>query len=93
VHRRVDFVKSQNHHSHPSEEDTWQGDQQFADSEFGRCRGKNSLEISEFAAKYKLRRGRDFEEFEGRMRSGVTSQKLSSEGKDVEFFGWKSLKV
>jgi hypothetical protein len=50
----------------------WQGDQQFTNSKFGRCRCKNSLEIYEFAEKYKLKRGRDLEEFEGRTIFGVT---------------------
>jgi hypothetical protein len=38
------------------------------------------LRILEFAARTKLRRDRDFEEFEGRMRFEVTSQKSSSGG-------------
>jgi hypothetical protein len=55
--------------------------------EAARSACKNSLEIFEFAANYKLKRGREFKEFKGRMRSGFTSQKLSSGGNDAEFFG------
>jgi hypothetical protein len=47
---------------------------------------EESLGILEFAARTKLRRDRDFEEFEGKMRVEVTSQKSSSEG-DAELFG------
>jgi hypothetical protein len=36
--------------------------------------------ILEFAARTKLRRDRDFEELEGKMRAEVTSHKSSSEG-------------
>jgi hypothetical protein len=41
--------------------------------------------ILEFVARTKLRRDRDFEEFEGRMRFGVTSQKSSSGGKTPSY--------
>jgi hypothetical protein len=47
---------------------------------------EESLGILEFAARTKLRRDRDFEEFEGKMRVEVTSQKSSSEG-DAKLFG------
>jgi hypothetical protein len=40
----------------------------------------------------KFRRVRTFEVFKGRTRSGVTSQKLRSEGKDAKVIGQKSLR-
>jgi hypothetical protein len=42
---------------------------------------KNSLRIFEFAARTKLRRDRGFEEFEGKTKVEVTSQKESSGGR------------
>jgi hypothetical protein len=43
------------------------------------------LRILEFAARIKLRRDRDLEEFKGRTRVEVTSQKSSSGGKTPSY--------
>jgi hypothetical protein len=45
----------------------------------GVCAG--FLRILEFASRIKLKKGRDFQEFEGRTRVEVTSQKPNSRGK------------